>query len=125
MKNSELRLAIMQKRLEEGWSQTTLAEKLKVSQKSVSMWENGETVPRGPMRIRLAQVFGLPIDYFFETDEDTTKEDNNENKTEITEPKSLELSKKDNEVTELAIKLLNAYSDEHIELLITKLNMYR
>ncbi|MBQ2734271.1 MAG: helix-turn-helix domain-containing protein [Clostridia bacterium] len=70
MKKEEIRLAIMQQRIEKKWTQEKLADMLKVSQRSVSLWENGEIIPRNTTCIRLAQVFGLPLDYFLPSEDE-------------------------------------------------------
>ena len=60
-------------RAREGWTQQQLAEKLNTTQRTVVAWEAGESVPRKTMKVKMAQLFGLPETYFLELD----KEDNN------------------------------------------------
>ena len=80
MKDSDLRLELMQKRIEHGLSQTELANKMGVSQRSISMWENGESVPRKTARIKMAMVFGLPREFFLNEEADSEKEISKEEK---------------------------------------------
>lgn len=115
VKNGELRLAIMQKRIEHKLTQTALAEILHISQKSVSMWENGETVPREPMRLKLAQVFNLPIDYFLDTNENSLNNDKSKSK----------IAEDHDEIDKLAEELINKYSDQSIDLLVAKLMTHK
>ena len=44
-----------------GWYQEELAQKLGVSQKAVSAWEKGRTMPRLPMLIKMSEVFNCKI----------------------------------------------------------------
>lgn len=46
-------------------TQAELAEKLNISDKAVSKWENGAGYPEITMLPRLAEIFSVPIDYFF------------------------------------------------------------
>ena len=50
-------------RKEKGWTQVDLAEKLHVSDKAVSKWENGESSPSVEFFPSLAELFGVSIDY--------------------------------------------------------------
>ena len=47
-------------------SQEQLAEKVNVSRQSVSKWENGLSYPSTENLIRIAEVFSIPLEYFFE-----------------------------------------------------------
>ena len=55
---------IAEKRKEKGWTQRKLAEMLHVSDKNVSKWECGRSVPDIFCLKRLADLFGVGIDYF-------------------------------------------------------------
>lgn len=46
-----------------GWTQVALAEKLGVSDKAVSKWENGGGYPEITQLPTLAEIFGVTIDY--------------------------------------------------------------
>ena len=63
-------------RKENGWSQMMLAEKLNVSDKTVSKWENGG-MPGIDLFPKLAQLFNVSIDYLMTGKEDTNVVDNN------------------------------------------------
>ena len=52
-------------RAEAGLTQHQLAEQLETSQRTVAAWEAGDSVPRKTMQVKIAQLFGLPNDYFF------------------------------------------------------------
>ena len=65
----ELPLSLSYHRGLKGLTQKQVADLLNVSDRSVKMWESGASVPRKGIRIRLAQEFGLPPDYFLQDDE--------------------------------------------------------
>lgn len=46
-----------------GMSQDALAEKLEVSRQAVSKWERDETMPETEKVVRIAQLFGVSLDY--------------------------------------------------------------
>ena len=46
-----------------GLSQDALAERLEVSRQAVSKWERDETMPETEKVIRVAQLFGVSLDY--------------------------------------------------------------
>lgn len=52
------------------FTQIELAEKVKYSDKAVSRWENGESTPDVETLQALADIYNVPIAYFFETHED-------------------------------------------------------
>lgn len=63
-------------RAETGLTQQQLAEQLDTSQRTVAAWEAGDSIPRKTMQVKIAQLFGLPNDYFFDLDldlDDTAK----------------------------------------------------
>ena len=57
-----------------GWTQQQLAEKMETTQRTVAAWESGESVPRNTMKVKLAQVFGRPSDYFLDESDDSVDE---------------------------------------------------
>lgn len=69
MRLDELPLSLSYHRGLKGLTQKQVADLLNVSDRSVKMWESGAAVPRKGIRIRLAQEFGLPPDYFLQDDE--------------------------------------------------------
>ncbi|MCH4171167.1 MAG: YxeA family protein [Lactobacillus sp.] len=52
-----------------GWTQKQLAEKLHVSDKTISSWENGRTYPDVGMLLALSDVFQISIDQFIRGDD--------------------------------------------------------
>ena len=58
---SELRIA-------SGMTQLTLAEKLNYSDKAVSKWEHGESLPDITVLVNIAELFGVPLDYLVKED---------------------------------------------------------
>ena len=54
------------------WSQSELAEKLDVSQNSVSRWETGEAFPSQSNLQKIAELFGVTLDDIFRIMEKTS-----------------------------------------------------
>lgn len=52
-------------RLERGWSQADLAERLGVSRQSVNAIETGKFDPSLPLAFKVARLFGLAIEGIF------------------------------------------------------------
>ena len=50
-------------RKEKGWTQLKLAEQLNITDKAVSKWESGEGNPDITLLPKLAELFGVTIDY--------------------------------------------------------------
>ena len=59
---SQLGSNIAQYRKSSGMTQAKLAEQLNYSDKAVSKWERGESMPDVPTLARLAQLFGVSVD---------------------------------------------------------------
>ena len=53
---------IRNKRLERGWSQTKLANKIKTHASSISYWEAGKSLPHPIFLIAVADIFKCSID---------------------------------------------------------------
>jgi putative transcriptional regulator len=53
-------------RVERGWSQAELAERLDVSRQSVNSIETGKYEPSLPLAFRIARLFGLLIESIFQ-----------------------------------------------------------
>lgn len=64
-------------RVELGWSQQELAERLEVSRQSVNAIETGRYDPSLPLAFRIARVFGRSIEQIF-TDEAASTTDKGE-----------------------------------------------
>lgn len=56
---------IKTQRLEKGWTQEQLAERLGVTNRSVSRWETGANLPDLDLMLELAALFGISLDEFF------------------------------------------------------------
>lgn len=50
-------------RQERGWSQVELGEKISAHQKQISSYERGVNVPSVEILVKLAEVFGVTLDY--------------------------------------------------------------
>ncbi len=55
-------LRLYKARIERGWSQQELAERVGTTSVNVSRWENGSTFPYPFFRLRLSEVFGKTPD---------------------------------------------------------------
>lgn len=53
---------IKKKRLEAGFTQIDLANKLEIDRSTVAKWETGESFPRAEKLIQLAEVLNCTID---------------------------------------------------------------
>ena len=53
-------------RAEKGWSQAELAERLNVARQSVNAIENGNAEPSLPLGMRIARLFGQPVEAVFD-----------------------------------------------------------
>jgi putative transcriptional regulator len=53
-------------RAEKGWSQAELAERLNIARQSVNAIENGKADPSLPLGMRIARLFGQPVEAIFE-----------------------------------------------------------
>ncbi len=55
------------------WTQTELADKLNYSDKAVSKWERGESIPDVTVLKEIADIFGVTVDYLLETEHTVVK----------------------------------------------------
>jgi transcriptional regulator with XRE-family HTH domain len=62
-------LRIKHLRLQQQMSQQQLAAKLQVAQNTVCNWENGKRSPDAEALVRLAQLFGVSVEYLLGQDE--------------------------------------------------------
>lgn len=72
--NKDLAQELVILRARESLTQQQLADKLDTTQRTVAAWESGASIPRKTMQVRIAKVFGLPENYFFDTKEDDLKD---------------------------------------------------
>ena len=70
-------------RKSKNWTQAELAEKLNYSDKSISKWERGESLPDLKVLHQMAELFGVPLDYFVNEDAVTRKEQIDASKSEF------------------------------------------
>lgn len=52
-------------RQEKKMSQQELADAINVACSTVSMYENGERIPRDQIKLAIANLFGVTVDYLF------------------------------------------------------------
>lgn len=64
MRPDDFPLELSYQRGKKGLTQKQLADALRVSDRSVKLWESGASLPRKGVRIRMAQEFDLPPTYF-------------------------------------------------------------
>ena len=64
--NQDIAQEIIILRAKNGWTQQMLAEKLGTTQRTIAAWESGVSSPHKTMRVRIAQAFDLPDNYFLE-----------------------------------------------------------
>ena len=64
--NQDIAQEIIILRAKNGWTQQMLAEKLGTTQRTIAAWESGVSSQRKTMRVRIAQAFDLPDNYFLE-----------------------------------------------------------
>ena len=64
MSEKELVQEIIIMRGRRGWTQQELADRIGTTQRTVAAWESGNSIPRKAMRVRIAQAFELPDEYF-------------------------------------------------------------
>lgn len=62
---SPLRCSVRALRQDAGWSQTRLGELVGLTRQSLSAIENGDAVPSTEVALRLARVFGVPVESLF------------------------------------------------------------
>lgn len=57
--------SVKQHRVERGWSQGELAKRLGVSRQTINAVETDKYDPSLPLALRMAKVFGIPVDALF------------------------------------------------------------
>ncbi len=83
-------------RQEEGLTQLELAERLNYSDKAVSKWERGESIPDVTVLMEIAQMFGVTLDYLVQS----------EHKSEIKKIKNLRIIHNHAFITGISIALV-------------------
>lgn len=73
METKDIRLIISKNiqglRKKEKWTQADLGAKLSISDKAISKWERGESLPDAEMLYDISILFDVPINYLFEEHE--------------------------------------------------------
>lgn len=73
MENKDIKLIISKNiqglRKKEKWTQADLGSKLNISDKAISKWERGESLPDVEMIYDISKLFNVPINYLFEEHE--------------------------------------------------------
>lgn len=64
-------------RMEKGWTQAQLAEKLNVSNRSVSRWETGSTMPDLSLLIELSELYEVSVDQILDAGQKKMKREDN------------------------------------------------
>ncbi|WP_235210753.1 helix-turn-helix domain-containing protein [Melissococcus plutonius] len=64
----ELSVQLKSWRNKNGWTQKDLAEKLNVSDKTISSWKTGRTYPDISMLLNLSELFNISLDEFMRGD---------------------------------------------------------
>ncbi len=67
--NSVISKKLKQLRIQHGLSQLELAQKLGISNRAISKWEKGISMPSSENIYRLSKVFGVSIEYFYSENE--------------------------------------------------------
>lgn len=77
---------IKEQRENKGWSQKELAEKLGITQDSISLWEKNRRIPNTPYIIELCKVFNISTDYLLGYENDFGIKNNQEPIQQIYSP---------------------------------------
>lgn len=70
-------------RQNKGWTQQQMAQELNYSDKSVSKWERGESLPDIVVLKRIADLFAVSLDYLVEEDHTRTPEEVRQSRQEL------------------------------------------
>lgn len=106
-------------RKEKGWKQKDLAEKLHISDKAISRWETGSSLPDIDMMCRISKVFSIPLN-------DVLKFKIGDSSTEEIEvlASELEMSNKKNKRKRIKIIIVSAITILFLCLIIFFTNTY-
>ena len=92
-------------RKQKGYTQISLAEKLNYSDKAISKWENGSSLPPIDILLELANLYGVTLDYLVkdssQKDKKLLKNDNVKRRNHILKMR--------NEVTSLFLFLMKEW----------------
>ena len=127
-----LQITLKKLREEHNMSQSKLAKAIGVAQSTVGMWESGKNNPEYATLLKIADVFGVSIDYLTGNDNTATHVENNnttKNKKDLTDKDNRDIAKDMERIRE---KLINKedgpasfdgknISEESAELLLTQI----
>ncbi|WP_179885254.1 helix-turn-helix domain-containing protein [Bacillus cereus] len=65
MNKSKIGDNIIKLRKKNGWSQKYFSHKLRLTQSAVSQYERGVRVPEDHIKKKMADIFGVTVDYIF------------------------------------------------------------
>lgn len=74
---SNLHTTLRDVRIEKGYSQAAIAEKLNISRQAISRWENGYSYPDLDNLKLLSQIYNVPVDVLLEGKTHNAKADSN------------------------------------------------
>lgn len=69
---------IKEQRENKGWTQNELAEKLGITQDSISLWEKNRRIPNTPYIIELCKILKISTDYLLGFETEFGVKENNE-----------------------------------------------
>ena len=102
---------IRKERLNHSETMQQLAEALKTNKSTISMWENSGIVPREDMLIKIAQHYGVSVDYLLGNDSAS----NNDNDSETLRHLQRGLNQMNENELKRAEKLLASVFDDLFE----------
>lgn len=125
-----LQITLKKLREEHNMSQSKLAKAIGVAQSTVGMWESGKNNPEYATLLKIADIFGVSIDYLTGNDNTATHTENNDKtKKDLTSKDNRDIAKDMERIRE---KLINKedgpasfdgenISEESAELLLTQI----
>ena len=126
MKSNNVGKRIAQLRKQNGWSQIELAEKLNVTDKAVSKWENGG-MPSVDLFPKLSKIFNVSIDYLMLGEEEIEEKESvliTDEKSQEIEPNQDDFSVEGLSIEDIELILAdqrNLYTETELNLLLLRL----
>lgn len=65
MENNKFQISLASARVNAGYTQSDIAEKMHVSKRTIVNWEKGKNKPSSASLQILSQIYNTPIDYIF------------------------------------------------------------
>ena len=85
MGNSKIGFLISELRKQKGYSQKDLADKLKITENDISLWETGKELPETTLHKRLSEIFEVSIDDLLKDQESSNETSNGDKKAAVTD----------------------------------------